>query len=195
MSDSELITHLGVVESGVGDLSPSNSVAFAAACVERQKAVFCRALEGQSWLAPSAVALDEVLLRLWDIAKRNHLEGLDSAALSAGKLMPADLQPDNGPLAVVFFVANGLRDLIGAFADGDFAYAHFKAARNLELIEMLADEESVDLEELQRLEVARQLDDLHDIARATSDSDVESLRESATRNPLYREHWFSLGAS
>jgi hypothetical protein len=190
IADKLLNAHLEQVKSAVLSFAPAAQVGFAAACVSRQREVFVRAAQTSGELNDSQRALDGVLDQLWLAAANDRVADLRNAEPLAAALAPEDFEPVDGPTAVVFTSANAIRDFISAALDGEASYAHFMAARNIELVEVLADEIPGDCDPLMRAEMDRQVADLSTLQAGAGSRAIETLKARNTGVSLYGNFWF-----
>jgi hypothetical protein len=190
IADKLLNAHLEQVKSAVLSFAPAAQVGFAAACISRQREVFVRAAATAEGLDNSQRALDGVLDQLWLAAANDRIADLRNAEPLATALAPEDFEAVNGPTAVVFTSVNAIRDFISAALDGETSYAHFMAARNIDLVEVLADEIEADCDPLMRAEMDRQVADLSTLQPGAGPQAIETLKARNAGVSLYGNFWF-----
>jgi hypothetical protein len=188
--DNVLVAHLKSVDAVVNGLAPRAQVAFAAGCVARQRDAFVRATTGRGELVGSAAAFDAVLEKLWSVAIDDGIADLEAAVPIAERLMPEELEASDPCLALVYTVSNAIRDFVTIAADGDVAYARYMAARNLELVELIAGEVTFDCEPLMRAEMERQRADLTALEQTSGAQDFSALKARNEGLSVYGELWF-----
>jgi hypothetical protein len=188
--DKVLIAHLDTVDGLVNALAPRAQVGFVASCASRQRNAFVRAATGRDELVGSAEAFDAVLEKMWGIAISDQLAELDGAVPISERLFPEGLEASGPLMAVVQTVGNAVKDFVSIAAGGDVAYARYTAARNVELVEIIADEVTFDCEPLMRAEMERQLADLATLQAASGPQDFSALRARNAGLSVYGELWF-----
>jgi hypothetical protein len=188
MSTKELMAHLNDQQQVIEGLSRGPSIAFGAACLERQRPIYGRASLNQSWGEKGIPALEQVLGLLWSAASGTDLRGADLSALLTS-LLPPDEALNSGPPMAAFTIANAVADFTTCIQEGNPHYAHCMARRGIELIEMLADDLSVDLEHLERQEIARQSADLATLVESMPDV-IQRIRANSAGQLLFGTEWF-----
>ena len=188
MSTSELMAHLDAQQQAIEGLSRGPCIAFGAACLERQRPIYDRASLVESWGEKGIPALEGVLDLLWSAASGTDLRGADLSALLSS-LLPPDEALVSGPPVAAFTIANAVADFTTSIQEGNPHYAHCMARCGIELIEMLADDLSVDLEHLERQEIARQSVDLATLVKSMPDV-IQRIRASSANQSLFGSEWF-----
>jgi hypothetical protein len=188
IADKELMFHLSDIEDKLNGLGDSGRLLFGGACLLRQREVFYKACMGQNWTLKSTNAFHEILDRLLDVPTYNPVSFIKLNA-QCGNLVPDSLQPINFETTLVFTVANSLRDLVSALNEGETSYVRFSAARNIELIEMLADDMSRDCQDLLQIEMRNQQFDVTLIKNHSAERASAELASIYSKHSLFNSLW------
>lgn len=183
--EEALVKHLEAVDSDVEELDAASCYLFGASCFERLAPVHERASSDQVASQAVRLAIDSVWSWL------GGAEVSDWSELRQGILSLAELGESVGSPEQVaeFFVANAIGDFLGALGDDDSQYARYAAARNIDTIELLADELDEDLSVLFAQEMKRQREDL-ELLKRDGESAREALKSRSQGESVLGTHWF-----
>jgi hypothetical protein len=185
-----LMPHLMTVEDVVTRMKPRLALAFGMACTERQWSTYERASRETS----KDAVLPSVRRGLDEVWRWLQLQGPFPAGLSAEirGLIPTDEEVDDPRFVLLHIIGNGMADFLKSVGENQPSYAHFTAARNVEVIEVLEDvlgNESEEYEQLLVAEMSRQNEDIAVLQGDLGNELIDRVKERAQGAQLLGEFW------